>query len=338
MRIDTGGTGKGLAADALAHRLRGYRRFMVDCGGDLRVGGAGVAETPYDVEVQHPLTGEHAHVLRLDGGGVATSGLDVRLWRRADGGGFAHHLLDPSTGEPAWTGLIGVTALGATTLEAETLSKLALLSGPERARASARRARRPPRPRQRRRRAGRAAARPPAPARAGRRPASGSGGGMTGATSISQHGWWLAGRASGVVALALVTLSVGIGLTMSARLMRRPGLARRLTAVHEQAALAGLVAIAVHGLTLLGDPWLHPGLSGITVPFAAAYRPFWTGLGIIGGWLAAVLGLSFYVRRWIGPRLWRACPSRDRRRLRRCPWSTRSAREPTPARRGCAGR
>lgn len=128
---------------------------------------------------------------------------------------------------------------------------------------------------------------------------------MTGATSISQHAWWLAGRASGVVALALVTLSVGIGLTMSARLMRRPGLARRLTAVHEQAALAGLVAIAVHGLTLLGDPWLHPGLSGITVPFVSAYRPFWTGLGIVGGWLAAVLGLSFYVRRWIGPRLWR---------------------------------
>ncbi len=133
VRLDTGGTGKGLAADALAHRLRGYRRFMVDCGGDLRVGGVGIAETPYDVEVQHPLTGEHAHVLRLDGGGVATSGLDVRLWR-ADGGGFAHHLLDPSTGEPAWTGLIGVTALGASTLEAETLSKLALLSGPERAR------------------------------------------------------------------------------------------------------------------------------------------------------------------------------------------------------------
>lgn len=128
---------------------------------------------------------------------------------------------------------------------------------------------------------------------------------MTGGTSISQHAWWLAGRASGVVAMALVTLSVGIGLTMSARLMRRPGVARRLTAVHEQAALAGLVAIAVHGLTLLGDPWLHPGLSGIAVPFANTYRPLWTGLGIVGGWLAAVLGLSFYARRWIGPRLWR---------------------------------
>ena len=36
-----------------------------------------------------------------------------------------------------------------------------------------------------------------------------------------------------------------------------------------------------------------------------SYRPVWTGLGIIGGWLAAILGLSFYVRRFIGTKTWR---------------------------------
>ena len=40
-----------------------------------------------------------------------------------------------------------------------------------------------------------------------------------------------------------------------------------------------LVAIAVHGVTLLGDRWLHPGLAGIAVPFAMGYRPSFTGLG-----------------------------------------------------------
>jgi sulfoxide reductase heme-binding subunit YedZ len=34
-------------------------------------------------------------------------------------------------------------------------------------------------------------------------------------------------------------------------------------------------------------------------------QPVWTGVGIVGGWLAAILGLSFYVRRWIGTKLWR---------------------------------
>jgi thiamine biosynthesis lipoprotein len=57
----------------------------------------------------------------------------VRIWRDHTGT-FAHHLLDPSSGTPAWTGLIGVTALGSSALEAETLSKMALLSGPEGAR------------------------------------------------------------------------------------------------------------------------------------------------------------------------------------------------------------
>jgi methionine sulfoxide reductase heme-binding subunit len=123
--------------------------------------------------------------------------------------------------------------------------------------------------------------------------------------SVHDHIWWLASRASGAVALALITISVGIGLTMAGKIMRAPGRARVLTAIHEQTALAGLVAIAIHGITLLGDAFLHPGIAGITVPGAIGYRPLWTGLGIVGGYLAAALGLSFYFRRRIGTRLWR---------------------------------
>jgi sulfoxide reductase heme-binding subunit YedZ len=119
------------------------------------------------------------------------------------------------------------------------------------------------------------------------------------------YGWWLAARASGIVALALVTLSVGVGLAMAGRVARKPGLARTLMALHQHAALAGLAAITLHGLTLLADPWLHPGVAGVTVPFAMRYRPAFTGLGIIAAYTAALLGLSFYARKRIGPRLWR---------------------------------
>lgn len=123
--------------------------------------------------------------------------------------------------------------------------------------------------------------------------------------ALAQHGWWLASRASGLVALALVTISVGIGLLMGGKLMRRPGLGPKLAAIHEHAALAAMVAIAVHGVTLLGDAWLSPGLAGIVIPFKMAYKPLWTGLGVLGGYLVALLGLSFYARRRIGARLWR---------------------------------
>lgn len=131
--FDTGGTGKGLAADLVAERLKGYSRFVVDCGGDIRIGGSDALVRPYEVYVEHPLSGGRAFVLRLSRGGVATSGLNVRIWRDAEGR-YAHHLLDPASGEPVWTGLIGATALGETAVEAETLSKTALLSGPEGAR------------------------------------------------------------------------------------------------------------------------------------------------------------------------------------------------------------
>ncbi len=124
-------------------------------------------------------------------------------------------------------------------------------------------------------------------------------------TTLQTHGWWLASRASGLLALVLVTVSVGIGLMMAGKLMRRPGLSRKLLALHEQTALAGLIAIAVHGITLLGDPWLHPGLADVTVPFAMSFHRAFTGLGIIAGYLAAFLGLSFYIRKRVGPKLWR---------------------------------
>ena len=70
---------------------------------------------PWEVRVRHPLTG--------------TAGIDARLWQ-VPGGEHAHHLIDPATGAPAWTGLVAVTALAPTALEAEALAKAALLSGP----------------------------------------------------------------------------------------------------------------------------------------------------------------------------------------------------------------
>jgi methionine sulfoxide reductase heme-binding subunit len=124
-------------------------------------------------------------------------------------------------------------------------------------------------------------------------------------TDPGQHIFWIASRAFGVVALVLIAVSVGMGLAMAMRAAKGPGAMARLRQVHEATALAALIFIAAHGLALLGDSYLRPGLSGIAIPLVMSHKPLWTGLGIVGGWLAALLGLTFYVRRWIGPRLWR---------------------------------
>ena len=127
LHLDTGGTGKGHAADLAAAELAGYQTWAVDCGGDLRIGGdSGV---PREVQVEHPFTGAMFDSFKVRRGAVATSGIRSRIWRD-EHGRVAHHLLDPATGRPAFTGLVAVTAQAPTAVEAEALSKTALLSGP----------------------------------------------------------------------------------------------------------------------------------------------------------------------------------------------------------------
>ncbi|HEX4805339.1 MAG TPA: FAD:protein FMN transferase, partial [Conexibacter sp.] len=133
LRLDSGGVGKGLAADLVAERLARHSRFAVDAAGDVRVGGERTAARPHEIDVAHPWDPEPIGTLRLAAGAVATSGIGSRLWV-TPGGGHAHHLLDPATGEPAWTGLVAATALAPSALEAEALAKAALLSGPAGAR------------------------------------------------------------------------------------------------------------------------------------------------------------------------------------------------------------
>ncbi len=121
----------------------------------------------------------------------------------------------------------------------------------------------------------------------------------------SKYIFWLASRSAGIAAFLLVATSVVLGLYMAANLGRRPGYKRVLVKVHEQVALAALVAITAHGLFLLGDRWLSPGLTGIAIPFTMPYRPAWTGVGILSAYLAFALGLTFYARRRIGAARWR---------------------------------
>jgi sulfoxide reductase heme-binding subunit YedZ len=122
-------------------------------------------------------------------------------------------------------------------------------------------------------------------------------------TSVSPHLFWITSRAAGIVALVLASLAVSLGLLMSTKLLRRRG--PDLLAAHEILALATIVAIVVHGAALLGDQYLHPSIADISIPFVSGYKSLWTSMGIIAGWGLALLGLSYYARRWIGSARWR---------------------------------
>jgi thiamine biosynthesis lipoprotein len=126
VKLDTGGIAKGLFADLAAGLLSGSGSYAVDCAGDVAIGGTDGLARP--VLVDDPFGGEPLHEFAVEQGGVATSGIGRRSWIGPDGRP-AHHLLDPSTGRPAYTGVVQATALAPTATEAEVLAKAALLSG-----------------------------------------------------------------------------------------------------------------------------------------------------------------------------------------------------------------
>jgi thiamine biosynthesis lipoprotein len=128
VRLDSGGIAKGLFADLIADALADHPSFAVDCGGDLRVGGA--AGIMRAVDVASPFDSSVLHRFELAGAGVATSGIGKRSWLDSSGAP-AHHLLDPATGRPAFTGIVQATAIAPTALTAEILAKAAVLSGPD---------------------------------------------------------------------------------------------------------------------------------------------------------------------------------------------------------------
>jgi thiamine biosynthesis lipoprotein len=127
VKLDSGGLAKGLFADVLAERLASHASFAVNCAGDIAVGGAGRLTRP--IRVESPFDGRILHTFELQRSGIATSGIGRRSWLDARGRP-AHHLLDPFTGEPAFTGVVQVTALAPSALMAEIHAKAAILSGP----------------------------------------------------------------------------------------------------------------------------------------------------------------------------------------------------------------
>ena len=127
LEIDSGGVAKGWAADAAAAMLRGEPTLAVDCAGDIRVGGSAGAGRA--ISVADPFGGEPVATLTVHSGGVATSGIRRRRWRNRDGS-TGHHLIDPASGRPCFSGIVQATALAASAEEAELRAKAALLAGP----------------------------------------------------------------------------------------------------------------------------------------------------------------------------------------------------------------
>jgi len=118
--------------------------------------------------------------------------------------------------------------------------------------------------------------------------------------------YWYLSRASAMVAYGLLWLSMAFGLIITNKLARLwPGGPIAFD-LHQFASLIGLAFAFFHALILMGDKYINYDLAQVLVPFnSTGYKPVWVGLGQIGFYLLAIVGLSFYVRKRLGNRSWR---------------------------------
>jgi methionine sulfoxide reductase heme-binding subunit len=116
---------------------------------------------------------------------------------------------------------------------------------------------------------------------------------------------WYTTRATGLVAMVLLTVSMALGLLSSVG-YQRPGLPRFVTVgLHRNASLLALAFTAVHVITTVIDPFVNIPIQDAFIPFISAYRPLWLGLGAIASDLMIALIVTSLLRARMRLRTWR---------------------------------
>lgn len=115
---------------------------------------------------------------------------------------------------------------------------------------------------------------------------------------------WMLARASGFTAYVALAFATIAGLLLSSKYMGRRA-NRSLMLVHEAASIAGVILIFVHAWAILNDSFFQFTLRSLLVPGLSPYAPLWVGVGVMAGYLSLLVVASFYLRKKIGPRIWR---------------------------------
>ena len=117
---------------------------------------------------------------------------------------------------------------------------------------------------------------------------------------------WYTTRATGVVALVLLTVTVALGVAGTARMETRavPGIVR--AGLHRNLSLLAVAFVAVHIITAVLDPFAGIGFVSAVIPFSSAYRPLWLSLGTIAFDLLLALIITSLIRTRLPYMAWRA--------------------------------
>lgn len=123
--------------------------------------------------------------------------------------------------------------------------------------------------------------------------------------ALSSTSIWYTMRATGVVALVLLTGTMVLGILTAGRTGSRAWPAFARAGLHKRVSLLAMVFVALHVITAVLDTYVSVGWLAAVVPFASPYRPLWTALGTVGVDLLVAVAVSSALRQRISPRTWR---------------------------------
>ena len=117
--------------------------------------------------------------------------------------------------------------------------------------------------------------------------------------------YWYFGRATGLIALVLLTATIVLGVLGPLRIFNSIWPRFAIRALHRDLALLSMLVIAIHVITVVLDGYVHIPLSAAVLPFGASYRPIWMALGAVAFDLLLAIVLTSLLRRQFGDRIWR---------------------------------
>jgi methionine sulfoxide reductase heme-binding subunit len=123
---------------------------------------------------------------------------------------------------------------------------------------------------------------------------------------VSSTWLWYATRASGLMAMVLLTATMVLGITTTtrARARRWPGFAQQ--ELHRRISMIAVVFLGIHVLTSVLDTYVSISWAAVLVPFTSAYGRLWVGVGAVALDLMLAVFVSSLLRARMRPGTWRA--------------------------------
>lgn len=129
---------------------------------------------------------------------------------------------------------------------------------------------------------------------------------MLAATAASSPSWfWYATRGLGAATLIVLTCTVVLGIVTATRWIGQSTPGFVAADLHRNLSLLALFLLGAHIVTTVIDPFAHISVRDVIIPFGAAYRPVWLGLGVAAMEVMVAIAATSLLRGRVGPRAWR---------------------------------